>query len=129
VGVASPPPPDEREVIAREVESMRMAAQSGNVNGILSRLDKGFKYEGASKDEIRAQLTAFFFSRGDVRVSIAGLNVQVDSESATSDATYSISWSGEGGSSQSGRFRAQWRKVDGQWKIASVSGADNLGAP
>ncbi len=125
------PPPGNRDVILRETEAMRKAAESGNVNGILSRLDTNFHLQGASKSEIRSQLVAFYFTSGNVKLDLSGVDAQVNGDSATSTGAYTLRWrSGQGApeESKSGKFNAQWKKIEGQWKITSVSGVEGLGA-
>lgn len=123
-------PTGDRELILGEVEAMRRAAQNQNVNGVLSRLDKNFRLQGASKSEIRSQLVAFFFTRSDVRLDLSGVDAKVQGDTATSNGAYTLRWRGEPGSPEevsSGKFSAQWKKIEGQWKITSVSGVDGLG--
>lgn len=125
-------PVGDRAIISGELEAVRRAAQNGNVNGILSRLDRGFRIQGASKSEIRTQLVAFFFQNGNIRLDLAGVNVKVEGDSAVSDGSYTARWKSDMGSPEqvrSGRFSARWRKVDGQWKITELPGVESLGAP
>ncbi len=122
-------PKGEREVILAEITAIQKAAQTQNVNGILSRLDKGFKLQGAGKEEIRGQLVAFFFTRGGVKLDLSGLDVKVEDDAATSSGSYVLRWKNAPDApeeSTSGQFQAQWQKIDGQWKITSASGLDKL---
>ncbi len=123
------PPPGDRHIILGEIEAMRQAAQNGNVSGILSRLDTKFRLQGASKSEIRSQLVAFYFTNNEVRLDLSGVDAKVNGDTATSDGAYtSRSRSGPGAPEdvKSGHFSAQWKKIEGQWKITQVSGVEGL---
>ena len=124
------PPLGEREVILSEIEAMRRAAQNQNPNGILSRLDKGFRLKGVSKSELRSQLTFFFFQNTDIQLDLGGVDANVEGQSATSSGSYTLRWKGAQGASEEarGNFSARWRKVEGAWKIVEVSGVEGLGA-
>lgn len=124
------PPLGDREVILGELEAMRKAAQNQNPNGILSRLDKGFTLKGASKSELRLQLTSFFFQSSDVRLDLGGVDAKVEGEGATSGGSYTLRWkSNQGGAEEArGNWSARWRKAEGAWKIVEVSGIEGLGA-
>jgi ketosteroid isomerase-like protein len=119
------PPPGDREVIMAEVEAIRKAVENQNPKGILSRLEEGFKFQGASKSELRSHLVAFFFQNSDVRLDLAGVDATVEGDSATSSGSYSARWkSGPTAPDEvrTGRFIAKWRKIEGQWKIVEATG-------
>jgi hypothetical protein len=123
------PPLGDRELIQSHLESIRTAAQRDNPNGILSHLDENFRLSGASKSELRSHLTGFFWTYEITAVDLAGVEVAVDGETATSGGTYSIRWrSGPNAAEEtrSGPFTAKWRKTDGKWKITEVTGVEGL---
>jgi hypothetical protein len=124
------PPPDDREVVLGEMEAIRIAALRKNPVGIVSRLSDDFRFAGARRDEIQAQLVGFFWSNDAVEPTFSNLQVEVEGDLATSTGEYTVRWRPQPSApfqTRTGSFRAQWRKDQrGRWKIALLTGGEAL---
>lgn len=128
---AHPALTDEQQIVVN-LESLRTSAESGSVDGVMNHLAEEFKWNGHSRSEVRSQLFGAFyqgFRKRDFRLSFTAVQAEVSGETAKLTGHYKVDTRADRTfiATQDGDFTTTWVKKDGRWKIATVSGGENVG--
>ncbi|MDF2441138.1 MAG: hypothetical protein JWN98_2122 [Abditibacteriota bacterium] len=119
---------DEQQILTK-LESVSQAARTMNSQGIVSPMTEEFRWQGQNKREINSQLTGFFFSAHKVDVKLSDMDVKVKGERASVDGAFHITYQMAPDARPKlrlGRFRTIWIKHEGDWKMSSAEGGENL---
>ena len=123
------PPLSDQEQIAANIEDLRAQIEKRNTNGALKYLAKDFRYGGIPKKDLRTAVAGTVMRWRDVKLNVSGVRIEVQGETATTVGRYSLSYrTGESAPTQiqSGDFRLQWQKLDGNWEITQADGPQSL---
>lgn len=115
------------EQITANLNAICEAAKARSPRGIASFLAKDFKAGGLSKSEFQNSLAGGILQFRVVDLGVAGVQNQVNGETAKSAGRFTLSLKSEFDSPpqiQSGKFALKWRKIDGQWKIVGADVPD-----
>jgi hypothetical protein len=119
------PPLTDEQQIAGNIEDIARAASEKRLGGILTYLDKGFKYGGMGKKDIQTSLAGAFWSYRKVDAQISGVRISIVGEWATSTGHYAIAIQREtdlAPETFSGDFKVKWKKINGEWKAMEGEG-------
>jgi hypothetical protein len=123
------PPLNDEALIVRNIEQLTRAAQNEDAKTVTSLLASDFRWQGQSKKEINSQLAGFFFTSDEVQATVSNVSVQINGNRADVSGQFRVSFRASRftpSEIRSGLFRSQWVKQDGDWKINTVEGMDNL---
>ena len=104
-----------------------IATQAGhkNAGGITYYLSKDFRVQGLGPNGLKKQLVGGFLEYAAVRLNTSGVQVKVTGDTATTTGVYDIGLKKEFTSPEdkfSDIFTLQWKREDGEWKIADAPG-------
>ncbi|HEX9997987.1 MAG TPA: nuclear transport factor 2 family protein [Abditibacterium sp.] len=124
------PPLSDKEQIALALDEICAAAEARSARGIANYLSKDFKFGAqTSKKDFQNSLVGGILQYRVINLDIAGVKVDVNSATATSDGRYVLNLRSEANSPPeilSGQFLLKWRKIDGQWLITNANGENAL---
>lgn len=119
------PPLTDEQQIAAALDGITSAANNRQPRGVANYLAKDFKFGSTRKKEFQQSLAAGILQYRVVDLKLAGVQVDVNGETATSSGRYTLNLKSEYTSPAEvfpGNFDLKWRKIDGEWLVTEVEG-------
>lgn len=113
------------EQIAANLEDLARAASGKRLSGIMTYLDKDFKYGSMGRKDVQSSLAAAFWQFRKIDVQISGVKIQVNQDTAMSTGHYTVATQRETTSppdTSAGDFKIGWKRQDGEWKAVNAEG-------
>lgn len=120
------------EAIRQSLIDMAAALEARNSATIIEHLDENFRSEGAhgglDRRGVQRTLMLIFYRHRDISVTLTNIQVEPDpvNRSRASATFNALTTGGDGGllptSGELYRVESEWRLVDGEWKLLSISG-------
>lgn len=130
----SRPPLTPEQQIRANMNGVAQAMQNTSPRAILGYLAPDFKWNNNSRDEVEHVIREAAVSATKVEVTRSGEKISVRGDSATATGDFSISFRMLQESRETpphvsaGQYTVLWQKqADGDWKISSVQGGENMG--
>lgn len=123
-----PPQTDEQQILAK-LDAMSQAAKAMSARGVTAPMTQNFRWQGLNKREINSHLSGFFFTADKVEVKLSDMDVKVNGERASTEGAFHATYRTAPDApptSRLGRFRTNWIKREGDWKLDSAEGGANL---
>ena len=125
---ATHPPLSDVEQIAANLEDIRQALESGNIERALNYTTEDVKFAGQSRSQIRSQFTiGQFMNRDNVRVTFTNTRHETQGAKASTQGHYKIDVRQRSNpDSYDGDFSLEWQKQNGEWKISNGTASGDI---
>jgi len=126
---ALPPPLTDTQQVQANLLGLAQAIEEMQPRNVVAYLAPEFAWRGLTRENISQNMGGFSLQWRDVDLNLAGVQVQLAGERATSSGTFTLRYRRRGAyeiQTRVGRFKVFWEKRDGQWLAVAAEGGESI---
>ncbi len=124
------PPLNDTQKIEAALTDMKRAVENGQARRLVNYLAPKFQWHDYNRDFIQKNFGGFSLQWRDVELHLADVKVQVETETAVSEGSFTLIYRNRGTTNletRAGHFQLFWQKHDDQWLVVKAAGGENIG--